>query len=225
MSCVWIPLKGDTKHPDVLNGWQLPDYTGVAPEGRVGLRLDDYIVIDCDDEEARDRWLRHIQQPLLHTWVRKTPNGWHFFYKRNYTNLSVRFGPWPPKIDIKGGLGHYVVFQSDGYYNLNLSDLAIVFDPAWAPKEEVVRVVDEWHECPDGIGDNMMISLAGTMRRWGMDEDTILSILVDINTATMTINPMPLRSLRRIARQAAKYVPEEAKQAVCPHCGGEVELR
>lgn len=230
MRTIWIPLVPDGKAPiKEAAGWQSPDYQGVAyrPDARLGLRTDDYIVVDCDDLEARDAWLRRIDKPIGHTTWRKTPNGWHFFYKRTMANLHVRGGPRLPKTDVKCGIGHYVVYHAEGYGPLQVSpDGLMVFDPAWLPDNTQEQWVgEEWSEMPEGIGDNSMMSFAGTFRRWGMDEVTIRTCLKQINAIVMKTDPMPPKSIRRIARQAAKYNPADAKSAMCPHCGGEVEFR
>lgn len=235
MSAVWLPLFGPNENERNPKGvaakaWQMPEYKGIEmPEGGrewTGLRLDDWIVVDCDDEHALEQWLKHIDQPLEHTWVRKTPHGWHLFYKRTYANSSVQAGVPFPKTDLKLGCGHQVVFQAPGYSSyFGDAQMAMPFDASWIPERRQMEVAEEWSEMPEGIGDNSMISFAGTFRRWGMDEDTMAKCLAAIADITMTKDPMPLRSIRRLARQAAKYEPEESRSVICPKCATEVEYR
>lgn len=232
MTQVWLPLTGKECY---VNGWQGIEYKGVdcvTHDGDLGLRLDNYIVIDCDSTEARDAWLAHIgTQGIHHTWVRKSPKGWHFFYKRTVDAYGVKSGKYPdvhPLIDVKAGMGHYVGFRGEGRYDVSGSskvDLC-AFDPAWLPERSQAEWQGlEWSEMPDGIGDNSMIGFAGTFRRWGMDEETILRCLAAVNQLTMTENPMPPKRLRRLARQAAKWNPEEPKTVLCPKCETEIETR
>lgn len=238
MSEVWLPLfgpndKGHNPKGVSVSGWQLPEFKGVLPEAGdwIGLRLDDWIVVDCDDEAALEAWLKHVDKPLRHTFVRKTPHGWHLFYRRTYQSLSVRaqvLRSVSPKIDLKLGVGHQVVFFAPGYETIEGTGgaTAMPFDPAWVPAESgEAWAGDEWSEMPEGIGDNSMIAFGGSFRRWGMDEATIRKCLQAINEITMTENPMPPKSIRRLARQAAKYHPEEARTVMCPSCAAEVEYR
>jgi hypothetical protein len=228
---VYIPLKPESKEPDVKSGWQSIDYKGVpiSEDARLGLRLDRYIVVDCDDEAAKEAWLKHIDKPMDHTWVRKTPHGYHFFYRRTFDVLDVtpqKLLAIAPKLELKAGIGHYVVYVADGYKTLpSTRESTAHFQHSWVPERQETWVGEEWSEMPDGIGDNAMLSFAGTFRRWGMDEGRIRHCLNEINRIVMTRNPMPAKSIRRLARQAAKYNPEESRSVLCPSCGNEVETR
>jgi hypothetical protein len=233
----WIPLVGgegdDRKRPVAsAGGWQMPSYAGVtrATAGWLGLRLDDYIVVDCDSEEARDAWLRHVDKGIHHTWVRKTPNGWHFFYLRTAQSIGVRtHDPLyiAEKINLKAGKGQYVVFHAPGYDDWTGSSEADMgwFNPAWVKQERQKEVFgDEWSEMPEGIGDNAMTSIAGVMRRWGMDQQTVARCLVAVNEITMTKDPMPVSAIKRIARSVCKHGPEEQRTVLCPSCGTDVSF-
>lgn len=228
---IFVPLigpddaKGRSPKGVAVAGWQRPDYKGVDEGEWTGVRLDDYVVVDCDDEAAKDAWLAHIDLPFDHTWVRKTPHGYHFFYRRCMANLHVRpqkLTSVSPKIDLKAGIGHQVVFHAPGYETINLA-ANMDFVASWVPAQQEMRVEDIWDEMPDGLADNAMISWAGAFRRWGMSQTRINQVLAEINRITMTREPMPEKSLRRIARQAAKYSPEERRNVMCPNCGHEVE--
>lgn len=238
MSNVYLPLfgpddpKGRSPKGVAASGWQLPDYKGIVGEELpewVGVRLDHYVVVDCDDDAAMEAWLKHVDMPLRHTLVRKTPHGYHFFYRRTVEALSVRaqvLTSVAPKIDLKAGIGHQVVYSAPGYKTIaGEGKDSMAFNPAWVPERSEVRVTEEWSEMPEGIGDNSMLAFAGTFRRWGMDERTIKRCLLAVMDVTMTRDPMELKSIRRLARQAAKYSPEEAKTVLCPSCGNEVEYR
>lgn len=214
--------------------WNLPSYTGVATLGGLaggswyGLRLDDHVVIDCDCEEAMSAWLDHLGLPIDHTRVRKTPHGYHFFYRRPAARIDSRKLPTiHPLMEVKTGVGHQVVAFAPGYETIVDADPTL-FDPSWLPEvERVNKGIDEWSEMPDGIGDNAMISFAGKFREWGMDQATILWCLDQINHKTMTRDPMPAKSIRRIARQAAKYetAEHEPETIQCASCGAEMEIR
>jgi Primase C terminal 1 (PriCT-1) len=232
---VYLPLVGGDgphrKEPVPGTPWAMPKYQGVSPavdgDESVGLRLDDYIVVDCDSWEAAQTWLAHIGQLISHTWVRKTPRGIHFYYRRTTRNVDVvAHDPTyiHDKINLKLGKASYVVFHGNGYDNLTVPENIIAFDASWVKAPEKVVIVDDWAEMPDGIGDNAMTAFAGTFRRWGMDEATILECLKAINKQTMTREPMPTRSLRRIAKSIGAKNPEEQREIMCPKCGSEVTI-
>lgn len=238
---VWLKLTGPNDKGLAPKGcttrdWNLPSYTGVdlayVNNGVwYGLRLDEWVVIDCDSLEAANAWLNHIGQHDKHTLVRQTPHGYHFFYKRPAVRVDSRKLPTiHPLMEVKTGVGHQVVFFAPGYETEvgTGAGMAMMFDPSWLPEvERGNKGIEEWSEMPDGIGDNAMISFAGKFREWGMDQATILECLNKINRLTMTREPMPIRSLRRIARQAAKYetAEHEPETIQCASCGAEMEIR
>lgn len=228
---IWLPL---TDKKCFVEGWNTIGYKGVDPdthEGDLGLRLDKYVVIDCDSEEAMEAWRAHIGYGVgdeWDTWTRRTPKGYHFIYRRGVDSYGIHLGKVPsihPDIDVKAGMGHQVAFRGEGRRDLLLRD-PTPFNPAWIPEASKAEWLgDEWSEMPDGMGDNSMIAFAGTFRRWGMDESTILRCLAAVNEITMTENPMTLKRLRRLARQAGKFNPEAPKTVLCPKCETEIETR
>jgi hypothetical protein len=219
-----------------LQGWNDPSYKGIGlvwPEDVwIGMRLDEWIVIDCDDEQAKDDWLVYLDKPISHTWVRKTPHGYHFIYKRgidSYALTARKLTAISPKLEMKTGVGHQIVFSAPGYSDLGDAIggwTALTFDPSWLPAVEARdKDIAEWSEMPDGIGDSAMISFAGKFREWGMDEQTIRKVLRSINEITMTREPMPEKSIRRLARQAGKWDPDEPQTIECIACGVSMEIR
>lgn len=213
-------------------GWTDPFYRGVdlntvSADTWIGMRLDNYIVVDCDNEEAKDAWLEYIDMPLLHTWVRKTPKGYHFIYRRGADSYGVKAKvPWfLPKIDLKVGPGHLIVVDAPGYYDL-FDTLPVDFDLAWLPAVmETAKPVEEWDEVPEGSGDSFMISVAGKMRSWGMSELAIGNCLMSINLHVMPTKPMPWPSIARLARSASRYEPDDRTTIECLACGASMEVR
>lgn len=228
---VWLRLKD--KRP-IDNGWQLPNFQGLTPAqieetDDVGMRLDQHVVVDCDNEEAKAAWLTHIGLPLEHTLVRKSPKGWHFIYWRSplYSAGVSSHVPWSavhPRIDLKAGMGHQVAYKGEGRYTLH--DMAPAdFLRDWIPPDSKMEWDGpEWSEMPFGMGDNAMFRFGCLLRRWGADEHTIAQCLAAIADITMTEQPMPLDTIRRLARQAAKHKPEPAHAVTCPHCEQEFQV-
>lgn len=215
-------------------GWTDPFYSGcgediIRSDAWIGMRLDNYIVVDCDNADAKEAWLQHIGLPLQHTLVRKTPNGWHFIYKRGVDSYGVKARvPWfLPKVDLKVGPGHLIVVHAPGYETAFGSfDTVEPFDLAWLPAVmETAKPVEEWDEVPEGSGDSFMISVAGKMRSWGMSERLVAACLRRLNDTVMPTAPMPSKSIARIARSASRYEPDERTTIECLKCGAEMEVR
>lgn len=210
---VYIPL-GESKRP-IVKGWNAEDYEGVAPEGRVALRADDRVIIDCDSKEARDRWLARAGAEALNTYTVKTPRGWHFYYR--WTPGSPT-GPHAAVlgagsgVDIRQGRGSYVVAPpTPGYVQTgSLGAVEQPFNPAWVPTREIIelREGEEWSEMPEGRGNTTMTAVAGALRKQGMDLPTMVKMLRLMNKVTMTENPMPDEDIVAIARSVSRYTPD-----------------
>lgn len=238
---VWLELQGPngaTPKAPKASGWQQPSYPGVDEAVALdaglwlGLRLDDYIVVDCDNLDAAEAWLDHIGiSPGTAynkvTWVRQTPRGWHFYYRRVASNADVRThnpGYIHDKINLKAGKGQQCVFHAPNYIDLSAKTDIINFDRAWVKYDSAKVQVPDWSEMPEGMGDNAMISFAGSFRRQGMDEATILACLQEINRITMTDEPMTTSRLKRLARSAGRYDPDTPRTVLCPKCGTDVTV-
>lgn len=238
---VWLPLMGPNErglNPKgcYARGWNLPGYQGLGEEsdhkGWIGLRLDDFIVVDCDNDEACVAWLDHIHEPgglHQHTLVRKTPHGWHFIYRRGIEAMGVAAAvPWfIPKVDLKVGIAHQIVYHAPGYMDLNPGVQPAYFQMRWMPTvdaRDTPASIEEWDEIPDGMGDNLMISLAGKLREWGAAEATIRSALAAVNPVLMPTDPMPAGSIKRLARSAGKYTTGVAETIECPKCDFSFEV-
>ena len=238
MSKVWVPLQGPSgvrPKAVAVGAWQSPGYRGLdvpiipdptieGGQAWVGLRCDDYVVIDCDSEEAYEFWLSIVNPPIDspdgprrwlywsdgNTWVRKTPRGYHFIYRRTHHGPDApAAGVWP-HIDIRAGRTSQVVFYAPGYEDLTPPGFIKPFDPAWLPanfgKGQQDRSNDEsWDEMPDGRGNNTMAAFAGAFRKQGMSPLTICKCLGAINRITMTEDPMPVEMIVEIARSVGRY--------------------
>lgn len=226
---VFIQLNGpndDGKKPKApaQNGWQSPGHKGINPrtyQGWYGLRCDGLIVIDCDSSEAANAWneIAHANGPDAPTWVRKTPRGFHFIYRWHdpLGELDHIKGPHAgvlPGIDIRQGPSSQIVYAAPGldpgYSTLHGNPTNLVdFHPPWAASF-VIRKADTyaddvWDEMPDGVGNNTLTAIAGTMRKQGMGPATLVRCLSAINKITMTLDPMPRDQIIAIARSVSRY--------------------
>lgn len=233
MTYTWLPLRGPNERgmsPKAcpVSGWNDPAYRGLSTlpgiDGWYGLRLEHLIVVDCDTADAAATWLEHVGLTQPHTWVRKTPHGYHFIYRRTPAASMVaaqKLIGMGIQGEIKTGYGHQIVFRAPGYFDVTTEDSIVDFDPSWEPQTAGTNdvPVNEWSELPDGYGDSFMISAAGKFREWGMSYDAILACLRDMNTTLMPTKPMPPSSLKRIAASAVRYRPGDPEVFECPKCG------
>jgi hypothetical protein len=223
---VFVALNGPNdngkkpKAPSV-RGWESPGYKGINPKtytGWYGLRCDGLIVIDCDHEDARQAW-SEIDPKWRETWVRKTPRGFHIVYLWHdpLGEIAHLKGPHAgvlPGIDIRQGPSSQIVYSAPGlapgYGTLHGGPATVQpFHPPWAADFKLSKRTDlnsdTWDEMPEGIGNNTMAALAGTMRKQGMSVYTMARCLQAINKITMTTDPMPKEMLLDICRSVSRY--------------------
>ena len=204
----------------VAYGWQSPGFQGLgkvalerllARGGWVGMRTDEYVVIDCDDEDAAVWWRTCSAAP---TWERKTPHGRHFIYCRTDDSPTASLiRPIPGvNLDVLAGIGRQIVLWADGYQTLNDKQYIRHFDPAWLPAEAFARADhsdEEWDEMPDGRGNITLAAVGGVLRRHGASYEVILKTLAFINKRTMTLDPMPIEQVDMVARSVCRYEPAQ----------------
>lgn len=225
---VWLKLRGPNTlgmapKGAVATGWNEPAYQGIDVDAAVnagqwvGVRLDDFVVIDCDDEETATAWA-DAHGGFLHTWTRKTPHGYHFIYKRTDYALTAR--KLTTKSELKTGTGHQIVFHAPGYFDFNESP-AIPFDSSWLPPEILKPQVEEWDQCPEGMRNSFLTSVGGKLREWGCERVTIKRVLLAINGECVGLEP---REVSALARSVSKYYPAEREEIECPSCGTKFEV-
>ena len=176
-----------------------------------GLRCDGLVVIDCDNLASTKAWLMHIGLRLGHTWLRKTPRGFHFIYKQSAGSPDAPAAGIFPHVDVRAGRTSQIVFAAPGYKDLTPRASVIAFNAAWMPSNYGVQVNhsddESWDEIPEGRGNNTMASFAGAFRKQGMSPPTIAKCLGAINRITMTDDPMPVEMIVEIAKSVGRYTP------------------
>ena len=207
----------------VAYGWQSPGLQGlgkVAVErlldrgGWIGMRMDEYICIDCDDIAAAIWWIEHGDPDAEHTWVRKTPHGMHFIYCRTDDSPTASLiRPIPGvNLDVLAGIGRQIVLWADGYETLNDKHYIRNFNSQWLPPEAFDRADhsdEEWDEMPEGRGNITLAAVGGVLRRHGASYEVILKTLAFINKRTMTLDPMPIEQVDLVARSVCRYSPAQ----------------
>lgn len=201
---IYLPLKADSKEP-AKRGWQKPDYEGVEPVGRVGLRADGLVIVDCDSAEAADAW-RAIGTATQEV---QTPRGFHFYYQWVPGAPTGPAAGVMPGVDIRAGLGSYVVAPpTPGYTTLNKRKPAL-FKSAWMPERNAPTEQndDEWDVIPDGRRNDTLTAFAGAFRRQGMSLEVIFQMLRAMNGAIVDQGNDPITDveLEAITRSVGRY--------------------
>lgn len=224
---IFVALNGpndDGRKPKApsIRGWESPGHKGIDPrtyKGWYGLRCDGLIVIDCDSDEAKDAWCEIVGLQGAMTWVRKTPRGYHFIYRWHdpLGELDHLKGPHAgvlDGIDIRQGASSQIVFAAPGlvpgYRSITGNPGSVLeFHPPWAADfvvgKKASTSADTWDEMPEGVGNNTMAAIAGTMRKQGMSPYTMARCLAAINRITMTSDPMPREMVLDIVRSVSRY--------------------
>jgi len=209
---VWLPIHPSTK-ACLVKGWSAPEYKGVDPDKPrkwLGLRLDGLVVIDCDSEDALKWWLAVLnlttRQFKTHTYTVKTKNGWHLYYVHTPGSPEASIiGRVHTKLDVKAGRGALVVTPPSPNYVELYNNPLCPFDPKWLPITTTSDGGTEFHEIPDGQGNNTMFSIACKLRQLGFSVPTIDDALQALNPVLMASDPMPAASIEAIAKSAGRY--------------------
>ncbi|CAN5679918.1 bifunctional DNA primase/polymerase [soil metagenome] len=166
------------------------------------------LILDVDvrhDGDSSVEELEAVNGELPTTWTVRTPSGgWHYYY-RSQEPAQTRHG-FRPGLDLQG-IGVYCVAPpSPGYSVETQAPLAPV--PDWLL--EVARddspgklAPAVGSKIPKGRRDHTLASIAGTLRRRGLDADEILCCISAVNTKRCD-PPLPEKDLARIACSIAR---------------------
>jgi hypothetical protein len=191
-------------------GFMLAGYTAADAEAGIwyGVRCDDWVVIDCDSDEAAQEWLK-IDDAACPTWMRKTPHGQHFIYRWTEGSPTGPSAGIMPLVDIRAGRTSQIVFYAPGYSDITQPSEIRSFRPEWltgyAPERGVERDDESWDEIPDGRGNNTMTAFAGVFRKQGMSLPAMAKCLGAINRICMTDDPMPVDMVVQIVKSVGRY--------------------
>ena len=210
------------KHPRTKNGLsdastdadQVRAWWRSWPTANVGLVIpDDLVVLDFDRQDVNA--VVGKDRPLPTTALAETGKGWHFLYR---TDRPVR-----PAVAVLDGLdirgpGSYIVAPPSVHVSGHVYTWTI------APKVEDIAEAPSWvytmnrpapatalepgERIPSGKRNAELASLAGTMRRRGMDADEIEAALL-VTNGKRCDPPLPDDEVRTIARSVARYDPSE----------------
>ncbi len=211
-----IPWKEYQKHPpdknDVEKWWkEYPNANLAIITGSAS----GVIVIDIDT--GHDPWPPDGCS-LPECCVIKTPRGGFHFYYTHIEGIRNSAGRLAKGIDVRGDGGYALIPPSiinGKSYELikgSLDKSNFKDPPSWLIKAlmtEVSRNTTSMvvSRIPEGQRNITLASLAGTMRRRGASEESILAALHKENTAKCN-PPLPDTEVANIAKSIAKYEPE-----------------
>lgn len=223
-----IPSGGAETHKKALVTWK-PFQTRKATEEEIGQwqetlnptiwavvtgEISKLFIIDIDKPPAIAMMEAARIKPHI-----KTSRGFHYYCRWPGWNVITKAGILPG-CDIRG-MGGYANFcgqnETASYTVLQIptEDTLIPFDKLPHELQQVLRppkttrpkaepVTDR---IPEGKRNDVLTSLAGTMRRRGMTESAIEAALLEVN-ATQCERPLPEREVREIAKSVARYEPK-----------------
>lgn len=219
-------LKSATLDTTTITGWWQ-----LWPETNVGIvtgAQSGIVVLDVDPAHGGDDSLRDLER--ANGALPQTPTaltgggGTHYIFAHPGKEIKNSAGRVGPGLDIRGDGGYIVAAPSmhaSGHAytwatDAHPADVKPAPMPKWLldlatggngeTEHEVKRAAPLPAMISDGSRNNMLTSLAGTLRRRGLEEFTIYKSLQAAN-AEMCNPPLPDDELRKIAESVARYEP------------------
>lgn len=206
---------------------RFPDAAVGIATGASGLCVID---LDCKNgAPGLDNWheiRRDLGPPAEDTMLVETPSGgMHVYYLANGHRVGCTTGKLAAGIDTRAEGGYVIAAGSPGYLyvdghgpeRLRALPALLAERLAFAPQAAAEPAADL---IPEGQRDSVLASLAGTMRRRGMQPEEILAALTVANK-TRCRPPLAQRQVEKIARSVGRYEPSapvviEAPEAAPP---------
>jgi putative DNA primase/helicase len=220
-----IPIQRGTKHPaldkldpylsrpataEELRSWSWP---GV---GLVTGPVSGVLVLDVDGLEGESE-LKKYGHPATPT-ARTPSGGMHLYFKHPEHHVRTRIKV-APGLDVKASGGYVVAPPSAGpngqpYEWILSPDETELADPPewlmWLVERERAKgpAVPVGERIPPGKRNDILASLAGTMRRRGMGEGEIVAALQVTNDQRCQ-PPLEAEEVEKIAASVARYAPSD----------------
>lgn len=212
-------LNAATHDPEKIRAWWTK-----TPTANIGIatgEISGLVVLDVDPrnggEDSMKEMVNEWGDIWLDTYTVQTGSGGYHHYYLHPGERVPNVPSFRPGLDIKADGGYIVappsLHASGGSYTVLEGNLAVSSMPDWmdaliAARKGTQTKADVLPEViVSGGRNNMLTSLAGTMRRRGEGEAVILAALQERNK---TCSP-PLREgeLRAIVRSVMRYAPSE----------------
>lgn len=204
-----------------LHGWW-----GLHPERGIGVPTGEpsgVWVLDLDGDEGRAsvKDLQREHGSLPETVVTRTRRGWHvYFTMPDGVEIRNSAGKVAPGIDVRGTGGYVVIPPSphpsgeryrwaDGR---SPEEIKPARPPAWlvelvtAERSGADPAPPVGEKIPSGERNATLCSLAGTMRRRGMEQPEIRAALLEANRRRCN-PPLPESEVEKIAGSVSRYAP------------------
>lgn len=215
------PFSGTHGHRDAtVDAHQLKRWWRKWPDANVGIACDSTrgpIVVDVDGPEG-ELFVSKLSLPPTREATSGRPHRRHFYFDPAKSGILVRrtIGV-RPSLDILGDGGYVVAPPSVKEKNGKEYTYRWLAKPPLAPLPPSILKLMGNHErkapaaplpaiIAEGRRDELLTSLAGSMRRRGASEDAILAALLEEN-ATRCRPPLPEKQLEKIARSIARKAP------------------
>lgn len=196
------------------------EFWGKWPDAGVGLVTDGLVVLDFDAKSGGLENKPAMEAkfgPLPKTRTHRTGGGGlHLLYRNpNGTNIrnAVELGGYPG-VDLRANGGYIVAppsgHASGGRYAV-LDPAEIAAAPAWllelaAKRTSQATTIPKVEGIPERKRNATLTSLAGTMRRRGMSQESIAAALIHENERCQP--PLPESEVASIAASVARYAPD-----------------
>jgi putative DNA primase/helicase len=231
-----FPLKPMDKHPRIddwptqatTNPIQINKWWAKWPNANIGIACgpSNLVVIDCDvkhDKNGIESWRDLLIEHGFKddTIIQLTPSGGeHFVFGSNghgtIRNSTSKLGPG---IDVRADGGYIVVAPSstpEGVYQWDVAAHPSSHPVAMLPDKLAALIRDEERvrKVAPGVGsvifagqrNDVLTSLAGSMRRRGMNEESIRAAISAVNR-TQCNPPLTEIEVERIAASVSRYEP------------------
>lgn len=212
-------------HSATRNEQSLYDWYGSIPSLNVGLSCgvdSDLIVLDVDIAHGGRESLNALRQKYGSDFTKTRTvitgsGGGHFYFRANGKVIKNSAGRLGAGLDVRGEGGYVVappsVHISGGAYRFHDENAPLLEAPDWLMPESLTIGSDGAQAVdgviPQGMRHQSLVSLAGTLRRRGLDQDEILSTLLIINQ-TRCSPPMQDYELKLIAKSMMSYEVEDS---------------
>lgn len=226
-----FPLRPDSKVPIVSNWKQwaatsdeqeILNFGTANPTCNWAVSAEGLTIIDVDMKEGQNgiaelSKLEAVNGALPSTLVAVTPSeGLHYYFAGESKNTV---GAIARGIDTRSSGGYVVapgsrIGEKEYYIQDEADDFPQV--PSWVSQAATQRresiTLNDNELVEQGSRNNVLTSLAGTMRARGMSQESILAALLAVNNTQLGL-PLSESEVELIAESIARYKPDEAKAA------------
>lgn len=209
---------------------QVAQWWGLWPDANIGVATgaaSGVTVVDVDEQHGGMLSWHNLQRrhgDVMDTWMSRTGGGGFHVWFRYEEGLRNRVG-MVPGVDLRSDGGYVVAPPSTHVsgnpyewlegckpsasmqYPIKMPDWLITLAGGNNQKERAATVVGK---ISDGQRNNTLASLAGSMRRRGMEEDEILAALVVVNRNRCD-PPLDEREVGKIAWSIGRMAPYTAE--------------